>query len=102
MNSPASSDTPAPAELVREVASVIIDAVNLRNWNAETLTADVSLRNGGLGLDSVDLLEVIVAIEHRFNLKVEDAETGQRHFRTIGSIASFVAQSHAEQQPSTS
>lgn len=102
MNSPASSDTPAPAELVREVASVIIEAVNLRNWNSETLTAEVSLRTGGLGLDSVDLLEVIVAIEHRFNLKVEDAETGQRHFRTIGSIANFVAQSRAEQQPSTS
>jgi acyl carrier protein len=98
MNSPAQSEAQAPPELVREVASVIIEAVNLRNWNTETLTAEVSLRTGGLGLDSVDMLEVIVAIEHRFNLKVEDAESGQRHFRTIGSIAEFVAQGRREQQ----
>ena len=44
-----------------------------------------------LGLDSVDVLEIVVAIEKKYAVRVKDAEARQKVFRTIGSIADFVA-----------
>jgi acyl carrier protein len=48
------------------------------------------MREGGLELDSVDMLEVIVAVEQHFGVKVADAETGKKYFRTLGGITEFV------------
>ena len=58
---------------------------------ASRFTPETSLREGGLELDSVDILEVIVAVEHHFGVKVDDAETGKKYFRTIGTIAELVS-----------
>lgn len=54
------------------------------------MTAETPLGATGLELDSVDILEVIVSVEQRFGVKVADAETGKRYFKTIGSIADFI------------
>lgn len=77
-------------QLVEQVIDVIVDAVNLHHMNRSTVTRETLLTQGGLGLDSVDILEVVVAVEHKFGVKVADAESGKIHFRSIGSIASFV------------
>lgn len=81
----------APAVL-DEVISVIRNSVNLHHMEQSRFTPDTSLREGGLELDSVDILEVIVAVEHKFGVKVDDAEMGKRYFRTIGTIADLVSQ----------
>jgi acyl carrier protein len=78
--------------ILNEVITVIRDSVNLHHLDPSRFTAETSLREGGLELDSVDLLEVIVAVEHKFGVKVEDAETGKKYFRTIGGIAELVSQ----------
>jgi len=75
---------------VKDVASVIINAVNLHHLPADSITAETSLREGGLELDSIDILEVVIAIEHHFGIKVGDAEVAKEHFRSIGKIASYV------------
>jgi acyl carrier protein len=77
-------------QLVEQVIDVIVDAVNLHHVNRSAVTRDTLLAQGGLGLDSVDILEVVVAVEHKFGVKVADAESGKTHFQSIGSIASFV------------
>lgn len=76
--------------LVNEVVDVIVNAVNLHHLQPESVTAETSLRDGGLELDSIDILEVVVAIEHHFGVKVGDAEVAREHFRTIGKIAEYV------------
>ena len=76
--------------LVSEIADLIISSVNLRHVQPSTLTADTPLAQGGLGLDSVDILEVVVAIEHKYGVKVQDAATGAKYFRTLGTISEFV------------
>lgn len=81
----------APAVL-DEVISVIRNSVNLHHMEASRFTPETSLREGGLELDSVDILEVIVAVEHKFGVKVDGAEMGKRYFRTIGTIADLVSQ----------
>jgi acyl carrier protein len=80
-----------PEQLLEEVIALVVESVNLRQIDRAMLGADTSLRKGGLELDSVDILEVIVAIEHKFGVKVDDAAMGEKHFRTLGAIADFVA-----------
>jgi len=80
---------------LNEVISVIRNSVNLHHLEAGRFTPDTSLRDGGLELDSVDILEIIVAVEHHFGVKVDDAEMGKKYFRTIGSIAELVANKRA-------
>lgn len=82
-------------QLVSEISSLIVNAVNLHHVNKDELGAETSLRTGGLELDSVDILEVIVSIEQHYGIKVADAETGKKYFRTIGGIADFVIDSRA-------
>jgi acyl carrier protein len=78
------------SELLGQVTDMIINTVNLHHVDRNTITAETSLRDGGLGLDSVDLLEVIVTVEHQFGVKVSDAEVGKKYFRTVGTIAEFI------------
>lgn len=77
---------------LNDVIAVIRNSVNLHHLEASRFTPETSLRDGGLELDSVDILEIIVAVEHHFGVKVDDAEMGKKYFRTIGSIAELVAQ----------
>lgn len=76
---------------LEDVINVIRNSVNLHHLEASRFTPETSLRDGGLELDSVDILEIIVAIEHHFGVKVDDAEMGKKYFRTLGSIAELVA-----------
>jgi acyl carrier protein len=80
-----------------EVISVIRNSVNLHHMGAERFTPETSLREGGLELDSVDILEVIVAVEHHFKVKVDDAEMGKRYFRTIGTITELITNQNNKQ-----
>ena len=78
--------------LVADIIEVILTSVNLKHLDRSTITESTSLVDGGLGLDSIDILEIIVALEQRFGVKIRDAETGRRVLRTIGTIADFVTQ----------
>ncbi|MBX2994212.1 MAG: hypothetical protein KF681_05310 [Bdellovibrionaceae bacterium] len=82
----------ANSELFKDVVQLIVEAVNLRGVDASTLTPETSLREGGLELDSIDILEIVVTIEHRYGVKIANAEDGKKHFRNLGSIAEFVRQ----------
>lgn len=77
--------------VLNEVISVIRNSVNLHHLDSARFQPETSLREGGLELDSVDILEVIVAVEHHFGVKVADAEMGKRYFRTVGTIAELVS-----------
>lgn len=83
------------APTFNEVVDVIRNSVNLHHLEPGRFTSETSLREGGLELDSVDMLEVIVAIEHKFGVKVEDAEMGKKYFRTIGTVADLVQAKHS-------
>jgi acyl carrier protein len=85
------SHTPNLA-LVSELIPLITDAVNLQHLDKSTLNADTLLTQGGLGLDSVDILEVVVTVEHHYGIKIENAEQGKEVFKSFGTIAEYVAE----------
>ena len=77
-------------KLSLEVKNLIIDAVNLQHLKPESIENDASLYQDGLGLDSVDILEIIVAIENEYGIKVPNAESGKKAFQTISTIVDFI------------
>ncbi len=78
------------SKLVNDVKSLIITSVNLHHMDPATIDDETSLREGGLELDSVDILEVVVAIEQQYGVKINDADVGKKYFRTIGTIADYL------------
>lgn len=77
-------------QLVNDIKNLIITSVNLHHVDPATINENTSLREGGLELDSVDILEVVVGIEQKYGVKVNDADVGKKYFRTIGTIAELV------------
>ena len=77
-------------KLVREIVDLIVEAVNLRHKNKDEITSDTPLVSAGLDLDSLDILEIVVAIENRYKVKIQDADEGKMIFQNIGTIADFV------------
>lgn len=77
-------------QVVNTVTDTIIDAVRLHHLDRNQITSETVLTQGGLNLDSIDILEVVVAIEHKFGVKIASPEVGKKYFQSIGSIADFL------------
>lgn len=76
--------------LFTEVRDLIIRAVNLHHLDPNTVKPETPLIGGGLNLDSVDILEVVVSIEQKYKVKVGDAEVGRKYFGNIDGIVDFL------------
>ncbi len=77
----------------RSMAELIVGALNLEDVRPEDIDPAAPLFGGGLGLDSIDALEIAVAIaqEYGVHLKAEDEET-RSVFETLGNLARHVAE----------
>jgi len=69
---------------------MIIDTLKLEDITLEDIGDDVPLFREGLGLDSIDALELVVAIEKLFNVIIEDEDVGKRAFASINALARFI------------
>ncbi|ARU90084.1 phosphopantetheine-binding protein [Pseudomonas sp. M30-35] len=80
------------SELQLEIKNLIIDSLGLEDMSAEDIDTDQPLFGDGLGLDSVDALELGLAIQKRFGIKIdaEDKDTRQ-HFANVANLAAFVS-----------
>lgn len=77
-------------ELIVELKKEIIDALNLEDMKPEDIDTDEPLFVEGLGLDSIDALELMVLIEKKYNIKIETAEDGKKVFYSVKTIAEFI------------
>jgi len=69
---------------------MIIDTLKLENVTIEEIDNKAPLFRKGLGLDSIDALELVVAIEKIFNIIIEDEEVGKRAFASINALSKFI------------
>ncbi len=76
-------------KLLLEIKTLVMELLNLQHLNPDDLTADTLLHDD-LDLDSIDILELVVGIENRYGVKIENAEKGKEIFTSLGSLASFV------------
>lgn len=81
-------------ELKQEIRALIIDALDLEDVKPEDIADTLPLfGDDGLGLDSIDALELGVALRKKYQVRLEANDAGNReHFRSINSLAAFVAQ----------
>ena len=78
-------------ELKRELKKLIIETLKLEDVTVDSIAENEPLFGGeGLGLDSIDALELIVALEKRYRLSISDEEIGKRALASINALASFV------------
>lgn len=69
---------------------MIIDTLKLEGVTVERIDRSAPLFRKGLGLDSIDALELVVAIEKIFDVIIEDEEVGKRAFASISALAEFI------------
>ena len=74
---------------------MIIQTLNLEEVTPEDIDNDAPLFREGLGLDSIDALELVVAIEKGFKIIIEDEDVGKRAFASIHALARFVQEEYA-------
>ena len=72
------------------IKHIIVDRLQLDGVQPETIDADTPLFDGGLGLDSVDALELVLGLEQEFDFKIESEEMGKETLATVRAIADFV------------
>ena len=78
-------------ELELEIKKLIVSALQLEDLRVEDIPSDEPLFGEGLGLDSIDALELGVALRKRFGLKIETVSNDlKQHFRNVRSLAAFV------------
>ncbi|MBV5268838.1 MAG: acyl carrier protein [Afipia sp.] len=78
-------------ELKRDIKALIIDALKLEDIKPEDIDSQEMLFGTGLGLDSIDALELGVALRKRYGLKIETiSEEVKAHFANVRSLAAFV------------
>lgn len=77
-------------ELIDQLKSQIIEALNLEDMTAQDIDAEAPLFGDGLGLDSIDALELIVLLEREYGIKLTNPAEGKQIFKSIATIADFV------------
>ena len=84
-------NTPDLAAMEQEIAQLIIDTLNLEHLTAADIPAEQPLFGDGLGLDSVDALELALALQKHYAIRIDsDVKESRKHFATVASLAAFV------------
>ena len=77
-------------ELILKIKEQVIEVLNLEDVEPDDIDTDDPLFGDGLGLDSIDALELIVLLEKQYGLKIEDPKDGKKIFYSIRTIAEFI------------
>jgi len=79
-------------QLETELKKLIIDALNLEDMDVNDIETEEALFGEGLGLDSIDALELGLAIKKQYNVAIDadDTETRQ-HFASIANLAKYIS-----------
>ena len=82
----------ATADLALELKQLIIDTLDLEDISVEDIDDNAPLFIEGLGLDSIDALELGVALQKRYGIKLDaEAEDTRKHFANITNLCALVA-----------
>jgi acyl carrier protein len=74
-----------------EVKTMIIDALGLEDVTPDDIASDAPLFGEGLGLDSIDALELGMAIHKKYGIRIESGDNSlQQHFRSVAALSKFI------------
>lgn len=73
-----------------ELKTKIIGSLKLQDITPEQIEDDAPLFGTGLGLDSIDALELVVLLEKEYGIVIKDIEEGRPAFRSVKTLAEFI------------
>jgi acyl carrier protein len=79
-------------QLENDIKALIIEALGLEDTTPDDIANDANLFGDGLGLDSVDALELGLALQKRYGITIDPETRNMReHFATVANLSKFVA-----------
>jgi acyl carrier protein len=79
--------------LIEKIKQLIIQRLKLEDMTPEMIETDAPLFGEGLGLDSIDALELVLGLEKEFGVIIPDAEVGKKVFQSVRAVAQYVVES---------
>jgi acyl carrier protein len=84
-------------DLELEIKKLIISSLNLEDYQPEDIASEESLFADSLGLDSIDALELGVALQKKYGLELSNVtKTEGKHFYSVATLAKFVAENRTK------
>lgn len=78
------------SSLTEKLKEEIVEYLNLEDLNPEDIGDHEPLFGEGVGLDSIDALELIVLLEKNYGIKIENPEEGKKVFQSVASMAQYI------------
>lgn len=87
------------SKLIYSVKQQLIEALNLEDMTPEDIETDAPLFGAeGLGLDSIDALEIILLLEKHYGLRIDNPSEGKDIFYSVKSLSEYIIQNQKPQQ----
>ena len=85
--------------LIQELKIKLITLLNLQDLTSESFDADAQLVGGELGIDSIDVLEMVVMVEKDYGVLINNQEVGQQVFASLRTLAAYIQEHSSVQNP---
>ncbi len=82
--------------LIAQLKQEIIEALNLEDLTPADIENDAPLFGEGLGLDSIDALELIVLMERNYGIRLKEASEGKAIFKSVSVMAEYIAKNRTK------
>ncbi|HUI92301.1 MAG TPA: phosphopantetheine-binding protein [Chitinivibrionales bacterium] len=84
--------------LIDKLKSQIITVLKLSDVKPEDIDADAPLVGAGLGLDSIDTLELLVLLEKEYGVTIPDVNVGRKVFASVRSLAAYIEENRPKEK----
>ncbi len=80
------------ADLAVEIKQLIIEALDLEDMTIDDINSDEPLFGDGLGLDSIDALELGLALKNKYQITIDaESENTKKHFASVSALVAFIS-----------
>lgn len=83
-------------KLIKDLQIKIVEVLNLTDVQPDDIKADEQLVGGDLGIDSIDVLEMVIMIVKEYGVKIDSRELGEKVFATLRTLAEYIHENSSE------